>query len=107
MALKPIQAKIAVKKHLGQDFEDLEGQFTRLLEDSAKREKVQQAIQQKVTTIERTKKLLSECRQWKSKVEKLFNQLNREASLISQLRAAKKSDGALIFDRQLSAVEKE
>jgi hypothetical protein len=44
MALKPIQAKIAVKKHLGQDFEDLEGQFTRLLEDSAKRKKVQQAI---------------------------------------------------------------
>jgi hypothetical protein len=51
--------------------------------------------------------LLSECRQWTSKVEKIFTQLSREASLISQLRAAKKSDGALIFDRQLSAVEKE
>lgn len=95
------------KKHFGQDFEDLEGQFTRLVEDTAKRERVQQAIRQKVITIERTKKFLSECRQWESKVEKLFNELNREASLISQIRAAIRSDSALVFDRQLSATEKE
>ncbi|MDI1270881.1 MAG: hypothetical protein PSV40_17500 [Polaromonas sp.] len=94
-------------RHFGQRFEDLEGQFTRLVEESARRDRVQDAIRQKDATVQKTVTLLKDCRSWEAEVDRLFKELDRESSLISVLRAAMRTDGALVVDRQLSAAERE
>lgn len=94
-------------RHFGQRFEDLEGQFTRLVEESARRDRVQDAIRKKDVTIQRTSALLKDCLHWETEVDKLFKEIDREKSLVSVLREAIRTGGALVIDRQLSRAERE